>query len=681
MDLLLDNGATISYDFNKKTIFFGPNSIGKTQISKALKRYYEDNNLNVLLFDDNILNDMMTDKVNENNSFEIMPKVQEYNKYNNVLDELKNKLKFKEGVKKICGVDTKKAFASFENLSSYVDKDLYTYNGLIKDTFFNTDELKVLFKKPKTGLVNFFELIDDIIKKNISVLPNNILNMAEIDIYNIQNDIVSNREKYSNCPVCYREITDEIIIKMKKNIERGTLETTLKESLLFYMNEKNEKIRNTIISFLSSKSYEESKTDIVKQVENDVLFYLNEFYNSEDIKLYIENNNNLNKILEQIKNFQLKENSQTRTYIKDKLKCHSIFKESDFDIEVEDGKLKITGLKVDVDNMSKSEQNFFKFLYFDILVYQKKEEGNLHIIIDDPFDSYDDIHVQDSINIIKNLIDKSIDKIDSFNIFSHSLYIIHLYNEVNNKFEIKWLDKFENSNIINIYDDKYELLKKVDINPYDYALILKLSEILVDKYSLIVFSSLLRTEIQIEKILFNKNNNNENQLIKNKIKNLYDEISESVNHCKKSITIKELSDMINSLFYYDLHDNLEQTVDNVINDVTSDINPINIAVLDNNNKINILDNDVCYILIYKYLLGLKIRRLFEEKARNDANYTHYRNIGQLMKRVRRDDLKLFYATYNFVLNSFNHISAKLVPPPFIYTVSALQKCYNELNNL
>ena len=76
--------------------------------------------------------------------------------------------------------------------------------------------------------------------------------------------------------------------------------------------------------------------------------------------------------------------------------------------QIDDGKLKVLNSDIEFSNMSKSEQNFFKFLYFDILVYQKQKSGKLHIIVDDPFDSYDDIYVQDSIGIIVNLINESI---------------------------------------------------------------------------------------------------------------------------------------------------------------------------------------------------------------------------------------------------------------------------------
>ena len=76
MNLQLENGNTINMISNKYNIFYGPHKIGKTQISKALKKYYENCDENVLLFDDNLLSNMSIQEFTNDNSFEIMPKVQ-----------------------------------------------------------------------------------------------------------------------------------------------------------------------------------------------------------------------------------------------------------------------------------------------------------------------------------------------------------------------------------------------------------------------------------------------------------------------------------------------------------------------------------------------------------------------------------------------------------------------------
>ena len=60
---------------------------------------------------------------------------------------------------------------------------------------------------------------------------------------------------------------------------------------------------------------------------------------------------------------------------------------------------------------------------------------------------------------------------------------------------------------INIFEDGYDLFKKIDINPYDYGIILKISDKMVDKYSLIAFAALLRNEINVERLLFKNNSN------------------------------------------------------------------------------------------------------------------------------------------------------------------------------
>ena len=93
MKLMLENG----YEFNmpqekKYNIFYGPNKIGKTQISYGLKKHYENLNENVLLFNDNILKDMIIQGTDDINSFEVMPMIQEYSKYKKEYENSKKSL-------------------------------------------------------------------------------------------------------------------------------------------------------------------------------------------------------------------------------------------------------------------------------------------------------------------------------------------------------------------------------------------------------------------------------------------------------------------------------------------------------------------------------------------------------------------------------------------------------------
>ena len=682
MNLQLENGNTVNMVNNKYNIFYGPNKIGKTQISKALKKYYEDCDENVLLFDDDLLSNMSIQEFTDDNSFEIMPKVQEYNKYKNKNESSKKELAVKKNIKNICSTDTKKAFTDFGYISEFINDDVFTYKGDFEDPLYTEEEIKTLFKKPKTGLLNFFEIMDVLIKDGTVIIPEKIKGMVNIEIYNLQKKILDNSELYKKCPVCYNDITSESIELIRNSVENGTIDDTLKQSLLYYLENSDERINSVVSEFLISSLYEEEKNKIISLIQSSILYYLKDFYDDKSIENYLESKKELVSIMKEIKDFRLEETSETYEYIKNKIEQHSVYKNSDIQIRIEDGKLKITNSEVEYKNMSKSEQNFFKFLYFDILVYQKKTTGKLNIIVDDPFDSYDDIYVQDSINIIVNLINSSISDIDTFNVFSHSMYAIYLFDSINKnaleKFNIYWLDKLNNSNEILIYNDSYKLLSKMDVNPYDYGLILKICDKLVDKYSLITFASMLRNEINMERLLIKYNDEQDIKDIALKIDNIYHTISNSINHVKSDIIVLDLLNSINTIFKFNLNDNDNDKISDIFENITNSFDDIDIKVRSKSGNINLVDKkDVCYILIYKYLLGMKIRRIFESKVVNEVNMD-YENIGDLIPYLNNDKLLSFYNTYNFVINSFNHSSSKIVPPIFVYSMNILQDIYDEL---
>lgn len=682
MNLQLENGNTINMVSNKYNIFYGPNKIGKTQISKALKKYYEDCDENVLLFDDNLLSNMSIQEFTNDNSFEIMPKVQEYNKYKNKNESSKKELAVKKNIKSLCSTDTKKAFTDFNYISEFINDDVFTYKGDLEDPLYAEEEIKTLFKKPKTGLLNFFEIMNNLIKDRIVIIPEKIKSMINIEIYNLQKKILDNRDLYKKCPVCYNDITTESIKLIKNSIETGTIDDTLKQSLLYYLDNPNENINRVVSEFLMSNSYEEEKNKIISLIQSSILYYLKDNYDEKNIEIYLESKKELESIMKEIKDFRLEESSETYEYIKNKIEQHSVYKNSDIKIRIEDGKLKITNSEVEYKNMSKSEQNFFKFLYFDILVYQKKATSKLNIIVDDPFDSYDDIYVQDSINIIVNLINSSISDIDTFNIFSHSMYAIYLFDSINKnaleKFNIYWLDKLNNSNEIFIYNDNYKLLTKIDVNPYDYGLILKICDKLVDKYSLITFASMLRNEINMERLLIKYNDEQDIKDLTIKIDNIYHTISDSINHIKSDIIVSDLLNSINSIFSFNLNDDDNDKISDIFENITNNFDNIDIKVKSNSGNINSVDKkDICYILIYKYLLGMKIRRIFEAKVVEKVDM-EYESIGDLIPHLNDYKLLSFYNTYNFVINSFNHSSSKIVPPIFVYSMNVLQNIYNEL---
>ena len=681
MVLNLENGYIVNLPSDKKyNIFYGPNKIGKTQISFSMKDYYEKAGEKILLFNDNILSDMVIQNNDDINSFEVMPMAQEYNKYHSEMQKNKEKLSIKNNLKELCLVNTKKAFQGFEKISEYINDDTFVYDGDDLSPLYLEEDIKNMYK-PKAVDLNIFEIIDKLNKDNIRIIPENIKKVVDYDVYSIQKRINEEPTKFKNCPVCFSTIDQENLDKIRESVENGSIEKELQLSILFYLDNKSDVLKNVMAELLLCESYEEFNKKFVLEVESSIIAYLSKQYEKKEISIYKENKQKVEEILKKIKDFKITENNELNEYIKNKLKKHSVYKNSDIEIKIKDGKLKVVNSQVDYDKMSKSEQNYFKFLYFDILVHQKVLEGNLHIIIDDPFDSYDDIYVQDSIAIITKLIKEHISVIDTIDIFSHSMYILDLYDSlktVYTKFNIYWMDQIGLTKEIKIFDDGYDLFKKIEVNPYDYGIILKISDKMVDKYSLIAFAALLRNEINVERWLFKQNSNSEFNNVKDKVEELYNKISESIDHVKEEITISELSSIINEIFYYDLTDNGTQNASLLFDEISKEYVDIDIKVkTGSGNIISVSKDDVCYILIYKILFGLKIRRLLEKKA-YDIVQEEYKEVGELIDKIPDTPLYDYYNLYKYIINSFNHSSSRIVPPIFVYSFKSLREMYEEL---
>ena len=150
MILNLENGYTVNFDFKSNhNIFYGPNKIGKTQISKKLKEYYEQKSENVLLFSDNILNDMIIQENNDTNSFEVMPMAQEYNKYSKALEINKQNLIVKDNLKELCSINTKKAFTDFDRITKYINDNVYDNVDNSLFPYYEEEEIKEMLNPKK----------------------------------------------------------------------------------------------------------------------------------------------------------------------------------------------------------------------------------------------------------------------------------------------------------------------------------------------------------------------------------------------------------------------------------------------------------------------------------------------------------------------------------------------------
>ena len=117
-----------------------------------------------------------------------------------------------------------------------------------------------------------------------------------------------------------------------------------------------------MVEILLCESYNVFNKKFVSEVENSIISYLSKQYEKKEICTYKENKQKVEEIIDKIKEFKITENSELNEYIKNKLKKHSAYKNSNIDIKIKDGKLKVINSQVDYDKMSKSEQNYFKFL-------------------------------------------------------------------------------------------------------------------------------------------------------------------------------------------------------------------------------------------------------------------------------------------------------------------------------
>lgn len=186
--LQLDNNTYFDFDLESKyVLFYGSNRIGKTQISKAMKNYFEDNEMTVLLFDEDILQGMLLPEETNKKSFSVMPKNQEYSYYRRKRDEVAKFLDVKDNIKKLCGVNTKTRLSFLPKIADYISTNVYN-NDSKKEIFYNDTIIKELITPSIEGIKNIKEILDSIRNGELSNFNNpvNIDNVIEIDIFNIQ---------------------------------------------------------------------------------------------------------------------------------------------------------------------------------------------------------------------------------------------------------------------------------------------------------------------------------------------------------------------------------------------------------------------------------------------------------------------------------------------------------------
>ena len=310
MVLNLENGYTVNLPSkNKYNIFYGPNKIGKTQISFSIKKHYEKIGEKILLFNDNILSDMIIQSNEDINSFEVMPMAQEYNKYYSEMQKNKEKLSIKNKLKDLCLVKTKKAFQGFEKISEYINDAAFTYDDVDLLPIYNEDDINNMYK-PKNVNLNIFEIIDKLNKENIRIIPDNVRKVADYDVYSIQKRINEEPTKYKNCPVCFSIIDQDNLDKIRQSVESGSIEKELQLSILFYLDNKSDVLKSIMVEILLCESYNVFNKKFVSEVENSIISYLSKQYEKKEICTYKENKQKVEEIIDKIKEFKITENSE-----------------------------------------------------------------------------------------------------------------------------------------------------------------------------------------------------------------------------------------------------------------------------------------------------------------------------------------------------------------------------------
>lgn len=497
--------------------------------------------------------------------------------------------------------------------------------------------------------------------------------------------------------MCFNKIDPEIKQLIISSIQTGSINNELKRSLLHYINYNN--ITASIIYEAINKKNNilDYEKELYLRIDDSIDGLLNGYYDINKIKFYNENNSKLKSIIASIEKYTIKDTSRDEVlqFIKSKLKQHNSYKTTDLQIKITKGKLEIKNSPIEFESMSKSEQNYFKILYFDILIYQKVKEGKINVIIDDPFDSYDDIFIKDSINVIVNFIYSNMDNIKYCQIFSHSSFIMNLYRDImvkltgQHRFSLKWLDNDKFTSDVTAYNDKYCSLKKIDYQIADFGFAIKLIEKFIDYNSLIVASTILRNEASLtNKITIGS----ESDVIKDAssmFKKFYDFVSENIIHTRNKCTLHELYyqfKMVYSTIYIE-DENKDKTIDCIL-DILDYKNINSITVISKTGSgvfENVEINDVSHLFIFKYLLGLKIRRSFElkckERIKGEYHYIIINDLLKLLDNERDNDLLKYFNCNSELMDSFCHSSTRVIPPILVYSLCTLQEKYVELESI
>jgi len=276
-------------------------------------------------------------------------------------------------------------------------------------------------------------------------------------------------------------------------------------------------------------------------------------------------------------------------------------------------------------------------------------------------------------------------------IFSHSVNALKIFQNYSNlKFELKWLEKLYNKQYILSFDDEMRILEAIGGHVSDFGLAMRIKNKFLDPFSLVVFSSIMRIGSFFNYNILAKSKCSKVSKTIRIYEGYYKLISNYINHNRGNYSLKKLYNINKNLFGFNdtiLDCYNFKNIEDIFDLVTEDYSKIKLKKISKKGKIDqIKDNDVSLIIVWKYLLVLKIRRLLEYKTRKKfgINSYEYKELSTLFNHKKVDknsSLYMFYKTYCPFFNSFHHSSDEFVPPFVIHPAEKLQEIYFEIKNL
>lgn len=683
--LTCENGFLFNFDESQRfRLFFGSNAVGKTQASQALKKWFEDQGKDVLYFNSDVQSSMLIGNPKDENAFSICPNAQKIAIENDEINRLETKMAFKDAAKKTFGSSVGTTYSNLLGMSGGVKDNLLPTNLFTVVQTVPTNDLRLLITPKNREILNFPKLLDAIEDDDNFFVPteSEISSAQPQSVREIQEKIVT--EKIKICPVCSSEIDDTRRGLIEKEIKLGTVTDIEKESLLYYL-ENSQYAGNFIEAIIKDKK---EINAIRKTVDEQLVWCLKSTFDPDDIKKLDTSLANRNKLVEE-------SNAYTLTGLSDSEKKDIVEEiKNTFDlsvdpeIEFDKGYISLKNMHPPFKNLSESEQDFFEILYFNLLIKQKIKRNSITIIMDDPFDSYDDANIFRSVSFLSKIIKECSAKLDNCFVFSHSLHVVTLFRELHDReipFDVVWLDSELGGKEIRQFTSFSGLLSQFGSNNSDYGLPQYMMSHCSGPGPFVVEVCLLRDHMKETMDLWPDFARSGLSDLKVRLKTLYRDISNSIDHCHSAVDLGTLQSSFFFLYNPSFPPSLAKMTSD---DLFSSIDFYHYdKFLIQNEKSEFLDTDnVLTLFTFKVLCALELRRKYEEKA-NCLGVKPSGMIGSLVSRLREltnkkaADLVKFYDRQREILCCFEHSTSRNVPPIFVYRLSQIQAWYKELDSL